>query len=172
MTPVGDETPGPDQPTAAPVDPARAPAGGPAVPAEQVAQLRAGMVEALAELQQATDELREQSASFLSDVEAERARVRAERERAESAYAEQARDGEAGDARRELQERLDRDETTWRAVISGADEHWSAREVRTQVVGEARAEIDAIEESDPDLAARYRAHARLRRDDRTGEWHD
>lgn len=141
-------------------------------PDEQLAQFRASMAEAMAELQQATDELREQSATFLAEVEQERARLRSDRERAEAEYAEQARDGGAGEARRELQERIDDDETTWRDVISGADEHWSAREVRAELVGDARAEIDAIEESDPELAQRYRAHAGLRRDERTGEWHD
>lgn len=152
--------------------------GGPSVPpgrgisADQLAQFRATMAEAMAELQQTTDELRAHSATFLAEVEQERARLRAERERAEVAYAEQARDGEAGDARRELQKRIDDEETTWREVISGADEHWSAREVRSELVGDARAEIDAIEESDPELARRYREHARLRDGDRNGEWRD
>ncbi|WP_207083434.1 hypothetical protein [Nocardioides sp. S5] len=72
----------------------------------------------------------------------------------------------------ELRERIDRDEPTWRDVISGADDHWSARDVRAELVGDVRAEIDAIEESDPDLAQRYRAHAHPRRDDRNGQWHD
>lgn len=144
----------------------------PGVPADQLSQLRASMAEALAELQQTTDALREQSATFLAEVDQERARLRAERERAQAAYAEQARDGQAGDARRVLQDRIDDDETTWRDVISGADEHWSAREVRAELVTDARAEVDAIEESDPELARRYRAHAHLRRDDRIGEWHD
>ena len=147
-------------------------AGRPGVSADHLAQLRASMAEALAELQQTTDALREQSATFLVEVDQERARLRAERERAQAEYAEQARDGQAGDARRVLQERIDDDETTWRDVISGADEHWSAREVRAELVKDARAEVDAIEESDPELARRYRAHAHLRRDDRIGEWHD
>ena len=144
----------------------------PGVSATQVAELRAKMAEALAELQETTDALRQQSATFLAEVDQERARLRGERERAQAEYAEQARDGQAGDARRVLQERIDDDETTWRDVISGADEHWSAREVRAELVKDARAEVDAIEESDPELARRYRAHAHLRRDDRIGEWHD
>lgn len=142
------------------------------VSATQVAELRAKMAEALAELQETTDALREQSATFLAEVDQERARLRGERERAQAEYAEQARDGQAGDARRVLQERIDEDETTWRDVISGADEHWSARDVRAELVKDARAEVDAVEESDPELARRYRAHAHLRRDDRIGEWHD
>jgi hypothetical protein len=146
--------------------------GRPRVSADQLAQFRATMAEAMAELQQTTEELRAQSATFLAEVEQERQRLRADRERAEAEYAEQARDGQAGDARRELQERIDNDETTWREVISGADDHWSAREVRAELVTDARSEIDAIEESDPDLAQRYRAHARLRDGDPNGEWHD
>lgn len=135
--------------------------GRPGIPADQLAQLRASMAEAMAELQQTTDALRAESAVFLAEVEHERARLRAERERAEAEYAEQARDGQAGDARRVLQERID-DETSWRAVLSGADDHWSARDVRSELVRDARSEIDVIEESDPDLAQRYRAHAHLR----------
>ncbi len=147
-------------------------ATGPGISADQLAQFRATMAEAMAELQQATDGLRAQSATFLAEVDQERGRLRAERERAETAYAEQARDGEAGDARRELQRRIDDEETSWRDVISGADEHWSAREVRSELVSDARTEIDAIEESDPELARTYRAHARLRDGDRNGQWRD
>ncbi len=166
----------PDPESAGPTDGTRAhgPAGPvrPRISADQLAHFRATMAEAIAELQQTTEEIRAQSATFLAEVEQERARLRAQRERAEAEYAEQARDGEAGDARRELQRRLDADETTWRHVISGADDHWSAREVRSELVSDARSEIDAIEESDPELAQRYRAHAQLRAGDRNGEWRD
>ena len=127
----------------------------PAVSVEHLAQLRAGMAEAMADLQQVTAELREQSSTFLAEVEQERARLRADRERPAADYADQARDGGAGEARRELQERIDEGETSWRDVLSGADDHWSARDVRAELVGDARAEIDALEESDPELAQMY-----------------
>lgn len=151
-----------------------APAGGgrPGISVDQLAQFRATMAEAMAELQDATDALRAESATFLAEVERERADLRARREHAEADYADQARDGRAGDARRQLQERVDDGETTWRDVLSGADDHWTAREVRSELVTDARAEVDAIEESDPELAQRYRAHAQLREGDRNGEWRD
>ena len=144
----------------------------PGISVDQLAQFRSTMAEAVAELQQTTDLLRAQSATFLTEVEHERAHLRAERQRAEAAYAERARDGQAGDARRELQKRIDDDQTTWRDVISGADRHWSASEVRSELVSDARAHVDAIEDSDPELAQRYRAHAQLREGDRNGEWRD
>lgn len=145
---------------------------GPRISPDEFAQLRITIAEAMAELQQTTDDLRKQSETFLAEVNQERALLRNARERSEAEYAEQARDGQAGNARRELQGRIDQEVTTWRDVMSGADEHWSAREVRAEFVTDARARIDAIEESDPELARRYRAHAHLRRDDRKGEWHD
>lgn len=69
-----------------------------------------------------------------------------------------------------LQGRIDKDETSWRLVMSGEDTHWSAEEVRAEIVGDARAEVDEIERSEPDLAASYREHAVLRQGDRIGEW--
>lgn len=137
---------------------------------EQVAALRADMREALAEMQQVADELRAQSASLLAEVEIERAQLRAAREQAEAEYAEQARGGEAGRAREELQRRIDDEETTWRAVMSGEDRHWSAIEVREEIVGDARTEVDRLEVDDPEMARRYREHATLREGDRIGEW--
>ena len=137
---------------------------------EQMAALHAEMRDALAEMQQVADELRAQSASLLAEVDAERAQLREARERATEEYAEGAREGEAGRAREELQRRMDREETTWRAVMSGEDQHWSAVEVRDEIVGDARAEVDRIELEDRAMADTYRAHATLRQGDRIGEW--
>ena len=142
----------------------------PAPGADQLADLRAQLAEALAEMETATAELREQSATFLDEVEAERARLRGERARAEEEYADRARGGAAGEARQELQRRIDQEHTTWREVLSGADDHWSAREVRQELVSHARREIDVLETSDPELAVKYRAHASLRQDDPIGRW--
>ena len=137
---------------------------------EQLAALNAEMREALAEMQRVADELREQSVTMLAQVDAERMALREARERATEEYAEQARDGDAGRAREELQKRIDREETTWRAVMSGEDQHWSAVEVRDEIVGDARGEVDQLEREDPRLSEQYRAHATLRRGDRIGEW--
>lgn len=137
---------------------------------EQMAALSAEMREALAEMQQVADELRAQSASLLAEVQAERAVLREARERASEEYAAEARAGEAGQAREELQRRIDRGETSWRQVMSGEDQHRSAVQVREEIVGEARAEVDRMERDDPAMSERYRAHATLRRGDRIGEW--
>lgn len=136
----------------------------------ELERLRAEFGAALAEVQEISEQLRADGASLLAEVEAERAQLRAAREEALAEYAEEARDGEAGRARAELQRRIDDDETTWRDVMSGADEHWSAVAVREEVAGDARAEVDRIELSDPEAARRYRAHAVLREGQRTGEW--
>lgn len=137
---------------------------------EHLTALQAELRDALAEMQQITDELRTQSASLRAEVEAERAQLRADRERAEQEYAEEAREGGAGRARQVLQKRIDDEETDWRQVMSGADGHWSAAEVRDEIVGDARAEIDQVELEDSEMAERYRAAATLRRGDRIGEW--
>lgn len=139
-------------------------------PTDELAVLRAQLAEALGEMQEVTDALQEQSAAFLAEVDAERARLRAERTRAEEEYGETARAGSAGEARQELQRRLDDEETSWREVLSGRDDHWSAREVRRELVADARREVDEVELTDPDLVRRYRAHAVLRGDDEVGEW--
>lgn len=132
--------------------------------------LRVELHEALAELQHVSDGLRAESATLLAEVHAERAALRAARERALSAYADEARDGDAGRAREVLQRRIDEGETTWRSVMSGADDHWSAVEVREEIAGDARAEVDLIERTDPEAARRYREHAVLREGQRQGEW--
>ena len=137
---------------------------------DALADLRAQLAETLEEMEAATAALRDQSATFLAEVEAERAHLRAARERAEHQYADEARAGGAGGARQQLQRRIDEEETTWRDVLSGADEHWTAREVRQELVDDARHEIDQIEQTDPELAVKYRAHARLRRDETIGRW--
>jgi DNA-binding transcriptional ArsR family regulator len=137
---------------------------------DNVDHLSAAMRETMAEMQSVTEDLRRESALMNAEVEAERAALRAERDRALDDYAELARDGGAGEAREELQRRVDKDETTWRDVMSGVDTHWSAEEVRAEIVGDARAEVDEIERSEPELAVQYREHAVLRQGDRIGEW--
>ena len=100
-----------------------------------VDHLVAAMRETLAEMTAVTEDLRRESALMNAEVEAERAALRAERDRALDDYAELARDGGAGEAREELQRRIDEDETTWLDVMSGVDTHWSAVEVRADIEG-------------------------------------
>ncbi|MFC6285786.1 hypothetical protein ACFP3Q_01010 [Nocardioides sp. GCM10027113] len=48
--------------------------------------------------------------------------------------------------------------------------HWSADEVRDEIVGDARAEIDRLERDDAEMSDRYRRHASLRRGEKIVEW--
>lgn len=137
---------------------------------DDVDDLTLAMREAIAEMEAVTEDLRRESALMNLEVEAERAALRAERAHALDDYAELAREGGAGEAREVLQRRIDHDETSWRDVMSGVDTHWSAQDVRAEIVGDARAEVDEIERTEPDLAATYRQHAVLRDGDRRGEW--
>ena len=137
---------------------------------DDVDHLTVALHEAMAEMEAVTEDLRRESALMNAEVDAERDALRAQRAHALDGYADLAREGGAGEAREALQRRLDRDETTWRDVMSGVDTHWSAEDVRAEIVGDARAEVDEIERSEPGLAATYRDQAVLRRDDRIGEW--
>lgn len=137
---------------------------------DDVEHLTVALHEAMAEMEAVTEDLRRESATMNAEVEAERAALRAQRAHALDEYAELAREGGAGEAREVLQGRLDQEETTWRDVMSGVDTHWSATAVRDEIVGDARAEVDEIERSEPALAATYREQAVLRNDDRIGEW--
>ena len=85
--------------------------------------------------------------------------------------AERARSGELGPARRVVQQRIDRDETTWAAVMGDVDQHWSAVEVRVQLVTDLRRAIDVLEEEDPEFSELYRSAATGRDPaERPGEW--
>jgi hypothetical protein len=85
--------------------------------------------------------------------------------------AERARSGELGRARQVVQQRIDRDQTTWAAVMGDVDQHWSAVEVRGQVVTDLRRAIDLLEEQDPEFRDLYRSAATGRDPaERPGEW--
>lgn len=137
---------------------------------DEIRALAAELRGALAELQEISDGLRAESETILTAVHAERAQLRQAREQALTAYAEEAREGVAGRAREVLQRRIDDGETTWRTVMTGDDQHWSAVAVRDEIVSDARAEVDRIELTDPETTRRYREHAVLRAGRRTGEW--
>lgn len=90
----------------------------------------------------------------------ERARVEIEQERAQDAAdrraeEDEARRGEHGPDRQVLQRRLDAEQTTWRAVLSGADEHESAVAYREAVGVQARAVVDRLREEDPEWGAAF-----------------
>lgn len=88
--------------------------------AELVAQSRVAAAEAITELAELQAEVQQLG------VEARTAREEAEAERAEKARA-----GELGPEQRRLQERIDLGQTSWGAVLSGADQSPEADAVWT-----------------------------------------
>jgi hypothetical protein len=90
----------------------------------------------------------------------ERARVEIEQERAQDAAdrraeEDEARRGQHGHDRQVLQRRLDAEQTTWRAVLSGADEHESAVAYREAVGVQARAVVERLREEDPEWGSAF-----------------
>lgn len=139
-------------------------------PTSDLGTLRTEFRQAMREIEQVTAQLRATSRQLEADLQGQLDELRRQRRDAEGEYAEQARRGEAGKARQRLQERMDRGETTWREVLSGRDDHWSAEDVREEVVRDTRAEIDRLELQDEDFRRTYRQDAVLRRGQETGEW--
>ena len=103
---------------------------------ELLAQTRAAVGEAMSEMQQF-------QAEFARDFATEHAA----REEAERDRAEKARSGELGPEQRRLQERIDSGQTSWQAVVSGADTSPEAAETRTQFDRAGEAFTAALAES-------------------------
>lgn len=102
---------------------------------ELIEQARAATASAVADM-----------GTALQEVQRESQALRAEWARDDERRAEQARAGELGPTVRRLQERVDLGETTWGAVISGADDSPEAEEARRQAASnsdEVAREIDA-----------------------------
>lgn len=135
-----------------------------------LATIRTEFRQAMREVEQVTDQLRATNRALEEDLRGQLEELRRQRGEAESKYAEQARRGDAGQARKRLQERMDRGETSWRDVLSGRDDHWSAEDVRAEVARDARQEIDRLEFEDDEFRRTYRQDAVLRRGQQTGEW--
>lgn len=109
---------------------------------------------------------REELKAIRAQIDAERREDAARNARAE----EEVRRGEYGRALQEVQRRIDRRETTMPDVLSGADTHWSAVEVRRDLVTSVRRTIDELEEEDPEFSAAYRQVAPGRQGHSTGDW--
>ena len=62
------------------------------------------------------------------------------------------REGENGKARAELRRRLDARQTDWHRVMTGADTHWSAVQVRAEIVKDVDRGVAAARAQDPDFA--------------------
>lgn len=137
---------------------------------DDLGALRTEFRQAMREIEQVTTQLRASNRALQDDLQGQLEELRRQRAEAESEYAQQARDGAAGQARKRLQERMDRGETTWREVMSGQDEHWSAEDVREEIARDARQEVDRLELQDEEFRRTYRQDAVLRRGQETGEW--
>lgn len=137
---------------------------------QDLGAVRTEFRQAMREIEQVTAQLRATSRALESDLAGQLEELRRQRREAEGEYAEQARRGDAGQARKRLQERMDKGETTWRDVLSGRDDHWSAQDVREEVARDARQEVDRLELEDEDFRRTYRQDAVLRRGQETGEW--
>lgn len=137
---------------------------------QDLGALRTEFRQAMREVEQVTSQLRATNRALQGHLQAQLDELRRQRHAAEGEYAEQARRGDAGPARKRLQERMDRGETTWRDVLSGRDDHWSAEDVREEVAREARQEVDRLELEDEAFRRTYRQDAVLRRGQETGEW--
>jgi len=82
-----------------------------------------------------------------AELDAEAEDSRADREQEEK----EARTGALGPDRRELQRRLDREETSWADVMTGRDEHPSAQAYREQVGSRLRTIVEQESEKDLEL---------------------
>lgn len=137
---------------------------------DQLEEMRAEFEAALAEVEALTTTLRQENAGLLEDLAAEREQLARQRREAEAEVTRGAEAGEQGRARQELQRRIHRGESSWAQVMAGIDRHWSAEEVRREVIDDVRATVDELEREDPELALTYRRDAVLRRGDQPGEW--
>lgn len=91
-------------------------------------------------LRQLVEESRRQAREAVRDLRATtselrrtQSQLRTEQQRSADERATEARRGGLGPAMQRVQERIDRRQTTWEAVVSGADTHPSAIKVRADI---------------------------------------
>ncbi|MDN4162856.1 hypothetical protein [Nocardioides abyssi] len=116
----------------------------------------------LAELRTVVLRAREQALGLAREAEAMKAelsRMREElvRERREEEQAarDALRNGQLPPEQRALVERIERGETTWRAVVHGEDDHWSAQDFRTDLGGRLEDLVQELRETDPEFRAEH-----------------
>ncbi|QIK67713.1 hypothetical protein G7072_16375 [Nocardioides sp. HDW12B] len=108
-------------------------------------------------LRQALEESRRQTRDAVRDLraltaqtQAEQREFRKEQERSGADRATDARRGALGPAMQRVQERIDRRQTTWNDVVSGADTHPSAVAVRRDIE-QGLAEFRRLADQDPEV---------------------
>lgn len=121
-----------------------------------------GAQDELAELRTATARLREQTAAITREMHEARDKLRSERERLrrerleeERRSAEAHRRGELPPERAAVAQRVERGETTWRDVVSGRDEHSSARAFRAVFAREVEVAVQDLRDDDPEFRAEH-----------------
>ncbi|NYD56174.1 hypothetical protein BKA08_000412 [Nocardioides marinisabuli] len=121
-----------------------------------------GTQDELAELRTAAARLREQAAAVTREMHEVRDALRSERERLHRERLEEERRstevrwrGELPPERAAVALRVERGETTWRDVVSGRDEHSSARAFRTVFAHEVEVAVQDLRDNDPEFRAEH-----------------
>jgi type IV secretory pathway VirJ component len=118
----------------------------------------------LAELRTVVARAREQALALTREAKAGRAALQQQRDQlrtqrlkleaeARTAY----RADQLGHEERALMQRIERGETTWQAVASGADDHWTASRVREAVGEQVEVELEELRRDDPEFRAEHDA---------------
>jgi hypothetical protein len=122
----------------------------------------------MAELRTTVARVRAETAAFRERMERARAelaprveRARADREVAMEELRHEFRNGQVPAEDRALVQRVLDGETTWRAVYSGEDDHWTAVQHRERFGAELTAGVERLVEDDPDVAS-WLAEVRLK----------
>lgn len=101
----------------------------------------------IAELMVRVAEARELTERARAELDSEAEETQKDRADEEAA----ARTGALGPSRRELQRRIDREETTWAEVMSGRDEHSTAQDYRDEIGRGVTLLLEHEIEQDPEL---------------------
>lgn len=114
----------------------------------------------MAELRTMVARLRNDNAAFRDRMERAKAdlqprveRARADREQAMAELRDDYNNGQVPAEDRALIRRIMQGETTWRAVFTGEDDHWTAVDYRERFGGELAAGVDELVQGDEELAS-------------------
>lgn len=90
----------------------------------------------------------------------QREQLRLERERAQQDLRDSLRNGELGPEQRALVERIERGETSWRDVMTGADGHRSALDFRESFGDRLEQLVEQLRQADPQFRDEHDATLR------------
>lgn len=116
----------------------------------------------LVELRTVVLRAREQALGLAQEAEAMKAelaelreQLAGERREEEQAVRDALRNGQLPPEQRALVERIERGETSWRAVVHGEDDHWSAQDFRTDLGDRLGALVEELRRDDPEFRAEH-----------------